>query len=397
MTDVSESEIRELAASKDLQAHLGATISGGHLDGFGGELLACQLVGGTTFEQEIGSDAHGDIDILLVADASINTAAVADRLADLGANTVRANGNEATRAGLIASAQGSEPELGPALDSSVTLLVVDAFDKMKASHRTAFTEILDNRSYTITTANHRDSLEGAGAHLFFANPKYGSFGGIESIYKQTDLEPELLEAVDLYYPITQVGEPEGIRLDLDTANAIIEAAQEIEPSWTAGARAELQEAIEEVEARKEDDDVPIPVNTGRLREALRKFSEATARLRFQGEVAEEDVSRAWDGYKRAYEMMGVVFATDDEDAEVEDSDRKIVETGTSKSQRDRIQNLKGIISDIASEYDKGAPIDVIIERAEEVGLDQSKAEHEIEQLKQKGEVYEPWTDHLMTT
>ena len=75
----------------------------------------------------------------------------------------------------------------------------------------------------------------------------------------------------------------------------------------------------------------------------------------------------------------------------------VVETGQSKTQRDRIQNIKGIISDIEDEYDEGAPADVVIERAEEVGIDESKAEHEIDKLKQKGEVYEPRTDHIRTT
>jgi len=85
------------------------------------------------------------------------------------------------------------------------------------------------------------------------------------------------------------------------------------------------------------------------------------------------------------------------DPETGEFDADVVETGTSKTQRDRIQNIKGIINDIESEYDEGAPIDVVVERAEEVGVDQSKAEHEIEQAKQKGEVYEPRTDHPRTT
>jgi replicative DNA helicase Mcm len=75
----------------------------------------------------------------------------------------------------------------------------------------------------------------------------------------------------------------------------------------------------------------------------------------------------------------------------------MVETGTSKSQRDRIKDLLSLIQDIEDEYDEGAPVDVIVERAEEAGMEASKAEHEIEQLKQKGEVYEPQTDHLRTT
>jgi replicative DNA helicase Mcm len=39
----------------------------------------------------------------------------------------------------------------------------------------------------------------------------------------------------------------------------------------------------------------------------------------------------------------------------------------------------------------------VLERAEEVGIDESKAEHEIEKLKTQGELYEPKNDVLRTT
>jgi len=38
-----------------------------------------------------------------------------------------------------------------------------------------------------------------------------------------------------------------------------------------------------------------------------------------------------------------------------------------------------------------------MERADEIGMDAGKAEHEIDKLKQKGEVYEPKQQHLRTT
>jgi len=38
----------------------------------------------------------------------------------------------------------------------------------------------------------------------------------------------------------------------------------------------------------------------------------------------------------------------------------------------------------------------VLDRADEIGMDQTKAEREIEKLKQKGEVYEPNLDHLRT-
>jgi replicative DNA helicase Mcm len=85
------------------------------------------------------------------------------------------------------------------------------------------------------------------------------------------------------------------------------------------------------------------------------------------------------------------------DPETGEFDADVVETGTSKSQRDRIKNIKALIKDVGSEYDEGAPVDEVLGRADEVGLDREKAEHEIEQLKRKGEVYEPRTDHLRTT
>jgi hypothetical protein len=67
------------------------------------------------------------------------------------------------------------------------------------------------------------------------------------------------------------------------------------------------------------------------------------------------------------------------------------------SDRERIQNIRGIISDIEDDFEEGAPIDEVVTHAAMVGLEPDKAKHEIEKLKQKGEVYEPRTDHLRTT
>ena len=69
----------------------------------------------------------------------------------------------------------------------------------------------------------------------------------------------------------------------------------------------------------------------------------------------------------------------------------------SRRQHVAVKNLLDIVAEIETEYDEGAPVDVVVERAEEVGVEPGKAEHEIKKLKQKGEVYEPRTDHLRTT
>jgi len=68
--------------------------------------------------------------------------------------------------------------------------------------------------------------------------------------------------------------------------------------------------------------------------------------------------------------------------------------GTTKAQKDRIQTVESIIRDVAKEYDAGAPIDVVLERAEDRGISDDKTEHEIQKLRENGKVYEPRTDHL---
>jgi replicative DNA helicase Mcm len=130
--------------------------------------------------------------------------------------------------------------------------------------------------------------------------------------------------------------------------------------------------------------------TARKLEALVRLAEASARIRLSDTVEREDAERATEIARATLKDIGM-------DPETGEFDADIVETGTSKTQRDRIKSLKALISDIEDEYDEGAPVDVVVERAEEAGMEATKAEHEIEQLKQKGEVYEPRTDHLRTT
>jgi len=74
-----------------------------------------------------------------------------------------------------------------------------------------------------------------------------------------------------------------------------------------------------------------------------------------------------------------------------------VETGQAKTQRDRIKNMKGLIAEVAEGSERGAPIEKVINRATEIGMDSSKAEREIEKLRRKGELYEPFEDHLRAT
>jgi replicative DNA helicase Mcm len=104
-------------------------------------------------------------------------------------------------------------------------------------------------------------------------------------------------------------------------------------------------------------------------------------------VTTEDTDRVIAIVQSSLEDVGM-------DPETGELDADMVEAGTSKSQRDRIKNVKGIIRELQDEYEDGAPYDQVLERAEQGGIERSKAEHEIQKLKDRGDIYEPKTDHL---
>ncbi|MFW6436016.1 MAG: LAGLIDADG family homing endonuclease [Halococcoides sp.] len=298
--------------------------------------------------------------------------------------------------------------------------------------RSAMHEALEQQSISISKAGINATLKSRCSLLGAANPKYGRFDQYEPIGEQIDLEPALVSRFDLIFTVTDqpdpeddaelaehilttnyAGELETHRTKAATPNhgeeAVAAVTEDVEPAidpellrkyvayakrscfptMTDEARAHLRDFYVDLRTSGADDDAPVPV-TARKLEALVRLAEASARVRLGDQVTVEDAHRATDIAGYCLEDIGM-------DPETGELDADVIETGRSKSQRDRIKNIKGIIADIEDEYDEGAPVDVVIDRAEEAGMEPSKAEHEIEKLKQKGEVYEPRNDHLRTT
>lgn len=88
---------------------------------------------------------------------------------------------------------------------------------------------------------------------------------------------------------------------------------------------------------------PVAV-TPRMLQALVRLSEASARIQLSEVITVEDAQRATQIHQNFLESIGI-------DPEKRKFDADVIETGTSKSQRDRIRNLKGIISDLEDQHD----------------------------------------------
>ena len=359
---------------------------------------------------------------------------------NIAPRSVYTSGKGASTAGLTAAAvrddfgdgQQWTLEAGALVLADQGIAAVDELDKMNPEDRSAMHEALEQQSISISKAGINATLKARCSLLGAANPKYGRFDQYEPIAEQIDLEPALISRFDLIFTVTD--EPDAER-DGALADHIIKtnyagelhthreqitasnhAAEEVEaatddvsptidpeflrkyvayskrtcfPTMTEAAKSEIRDFYVDLRARGADDDAPVPV-TARKLEALVRLAEASARIRLSDTVEVEDAERATDIVLSCLKEIGM-------DPETGQFDADVIETGTTKSQRDRIKSLKALITDIEDEYDEGAPVDVVIERAEEAGMEPETARHEIEQLKQKGEVYEPRTDHLRTT
>jgi replicative DNA helicase Mcm len=155
---------------------------------------------------------------------------------------------------------------------------------------------------------------------------------------------------------------------------------------TDEAKAAIRDFYVDLRAKGADEDAPVPV-TARKLEALVRLAEASARVRLSDRVERADAERVIDIVRSCLQDIGV-------DPETGEFDADVIETGTSKSQRDRIKSIKDVIETVDAEYEKeaGAPLEAIVERAEAEGIEESKVMDQIEQLRRKGDLYSPKTD-----
>jgi replicative DNA helicase Mcm len=354
--------------------------------------------------------------------------------------SVYTSGKGSSAAGLTAAAvrddfgdgQQWTLEAGALVLADKGIAAVDELDKMDSSDRSAMHEGLEQQQISISKAGINATLKSRCSLLGAANPKYGRFDQYEPIGEQIDLEPALVSRFDLIFTVTDQPDPEHdsrlaehiiktnyagelnthrennptseftaeevenvteeVAPDIDAEllrKYIAYAKRNVYPTMTDEAKDAIEEFYVDLRAKGADEDAPVPV-TARKLEALVRLSEASARVRLSDTVEEEDATRVIGIVRSCLENIGV-------DPETGEFDADVVETGTSKSQRDRIKSVKAIIEEMEDEYETGAPVEEVLERANEIGMDEEKAESEIDSLRTRGELYEPSPGHYRTT
>jgi replicative DNA helicase Mcm len=382
-------------------------------------------------DPEGAGSKRGDLHMCLIGDPGTGKSTLMSALDDVLPKSEFRTGSGLTEVGLTAAAVqeefagSTEWTLQPGIlpRSNGGHCIIDEVDGVVDENTKAIHDALEGDQMVKTDkAGITADLPTRCALLAGGNPTYTRFDKYESIPEQIDLDPALFDRMDLVFALedevnkerdeakashaldawddltrAEVAEQAGGTSDTDnsidpdvprdTLKAwIAHARQEIYPTLTPEAKDRLGNFYIEVRGLNDgEDDAAIPA-TPRTLEAGVRLSIAIARLNLSETVEGCHVERAID---LTQEVVGLRF--DPDSGEFDDARTS---GGTTKSQHDRLQSIKGIIDETAYEYDAGAPFDVVVERAEDDGISQDMVEHEIEKLKGKGQIYEPRTDHF---
>jgi replicative DNA helicase Mcm len=292
---------------------------------------------------------------------------------------------------------------------------------MTEEDRGSMFEALAEQEISVSKAGINATLPARTRVLAAANPETGRFDQHAPIADQINLDPALISRFDLIFIVrdevdeekdariaemlnttqevgAKLARDEGVdsqqrdkvepAIDEEVLRAYIAyARRKYTPSLSETAQERVREFYVNLRAKGANEDDPVPV-TARKLQALHRLAEASARVRLSDTVTVEDVERVISLVRSCLEDIGI-------DPETGKFDADVVETGTSKSQRDRIQTVKSVIDELESETKRGAPIDGVIEMCVgEHQLMSEKVEHEIQRLKDQGDAYQPNEDHI---
>lgn len=427
-TDIDPSEyideIEEIANSADPYQEIIDSILPSHRgDEELKEAIAYQLFGGVEKTLPDGNQVRGTIHVFAVGDPGVGKSTLLRYVEELAPRSVYTTGTGSTEAGLTCAAMkddfgdgGWTLEAGALVEANNGVCCVDELDDMAEEDRAGLLEAMSDQRISVSKAGINAELPAQTRVLAAANPELGRFDQYESIADQIDIHPALLSRFDLVFTLTD--EPDAEE-DQQTAAHInrgnragqrraagqsVDAGEDIEPpispelmrAYVSHARQfkpVLTDAADErirheyVQIRQANDESEAIPTTPRMVGALTRLAEAAARIRLGEYVTVDDVERAIRIYRESMEDVGM-------DPETGEFDADVVETGTSDSQRSRVNAIKKAVAAIQDEHDNGAPKEAIVDMPSLDRWDEDKIEHEIEQLKEKGELYEPRNGYL---
>ncbi|KDE60311.1 MCM family protein [Halostagnicola sp. A56] len=389
--------------------------------------LILAMVSGDRIEYADGDSDRSNIHVLLIGDPGTAKSKLIARAQDLGWRTVGVTSRRATGPGLTVAAEQDDfgdgdwtLKAGAFVKANGGTVCVDELDDMKPDVRASMLEPMSNQKINASLAGETATFRTEAAVLGAANPRDGRFDPYEPIPDQFDLRSDLLSRFDLIFTVQDVPDQDDDReiADhvLDSRDAAkrdeqgLEVDDEIEPpvdpeifrKWIAVAKQQpappfasdnVKETLRSsfLELRRlydVKDNSPVPVTFRKLEDVVR-VAEAIAKFELSEVITERHARICTEIVGSSMEDIGK-----NEDGEF---DADVVESGSSKSQKDRMRVIRDFICDAQDEADDSmVAIDTVTASLEDShDYDPHRVESDITKMMNKhGTAIEPQTGYV---
>lgn len=407
ITHEDEKLIRDLAANPRIYDLLRASIAPGI---FGHEeikeAILLQLFGGVVHRLPDGSRIRGNLHILLTGDPGTGKTALMKLVTSIAPRARYVSGTGASGAGMTATVTKNEVigswvlEAGALILANKSVIAIDEFDKINRDDQVALHEAMSIETVSIAKASIVATLPAQTAVLAGANPKLGRFDAFRPIAEQLNIPETLLSRFDVKFALRDVPDkgmderladhiimsrtnPETVMPAIDVAllrKYIAYAKKNVQSLELPEEAAKmLKNFYIDMRTRSATEETSVVAITLRQYEALHRLAEASAKIRLDTKILEEDAERAIRLMQYSMTQLGYDFETGRFDV-----DR--LEGGVAASKRQRINKVLDIIELLQKESKEIAVEDVRAE-AENQGIE--GADEIIEHLKREGAIFEP--------
>jgi len=293
-------------------------------------------------------------------------------------------------------------EAGALVMCNRSLIAIDEFEKIEKTDQIALHEAMEQNTISIAKASIVATLPAQTSILAGGNPKLGRFDPYIPIKEQIDVPETLLSRFDLKFALRDIPNPE---LDAKVAEHILKSRhygeEEIKPAieadllkkYVAYARKNChpklsKEAGEEIKnfflSLREKvgvEEAAVPI-TLRQYEALIRLAEASAKVQLRDTVTREDAIRAINLMKASLREFGF-------EAETGRFDVDRLEGRITASERGKIRTVLDIIEELTKTVGNIIPKEDVIKAAKDKGIKEFDVEKILNELKNKGDIFEP--------
>jgi replicative DNA helicase Mcm len=279
---------------------------------------------------------------------------------------------------------------------------IDEFEKIEKTDQIALHEAMEQQSISIAKASIVATLPAQTSILAGGNPKLGRFDPYLPIKEQIDVPETLLSRFDLKFALRDIPNPE---LDAKVADHILKSRhygeEEIKPAIEADllkkyiaytrknchpklsreAGEEIKNFFVSLREKVGVEEAAVPI-TLRQYEALIRLAEASAKVQLRDTVTREDAIRAINLMKASLREFGF-------EAETGRFDVDRLEGRTTASERGKIRIVLDIIEELTKSMGNMIPKEDVIKAAKDKGLKEFDVEKILNELKNKGDLFEP--------